>query len=208
MSIATWRNEILPRLSGATDAMVQEEIKRTITNFCRESTAWRDMIYALNVDINDREVELQVADGTRALVIGVLRVYRSSGQISQLSHAPSENASSTPMGFTVRPDNPSVIVLSTIPTESLVGELDAYVYCEPVDSTTYLPPVILRDFWEHIFDGALGRMYSHPSRPYSDPPMAQYHLKRYRQGTRIARAQANRGFTGNAQNWTFPSFGR
>lgn len=208
MSITTWKDLMLPRLPGALSNVVEGEITQTVYNFCRESTAWRDMIYAVDIDINDREVELTYGDGTEANVSGVLRVYYSNKQLSQYSHAPWETSSSAPMGFTSKPDDPSVIVLSTIPSTAITGALDAYVYLEPVNPTDALPSVILNEFWEIVFDGALGRMYSHPEKPYTNPTLAQYHLRRYRNGTRRARDQANRGFTGNAQNWVFPSFGR
>jgi hypothetical protein len=72
----------------------------------------------------------------------------------------------------------------------------------------FLPELLLDTHWEDIFDGVLGRMYAHPDKPYSDSGGSAYHLKRFRTRINQARDMANRGYTGNAQNWTFNRFGR
>jgi hypothetical protein len=207
VSIETWTNLILPRLSGAMKPVLEAEITQTVKNFCRESTAWRDVIYALDIQADQREVQLQWGDGTQGKVLGALRLYSGGRQITPFSHAPWESRTTLPAGWTSSPSDPSVIVLATIPSEDWQAQLDAYVYLEPVNPSEYVPPVLLDSFWEIIFDGAVGRMYGQPNKPYSDPTLAQYHLRRYRNGTVIARDKATRGFTGNAQNWTFPPFG-
>lgn len=207
MSIISWTTKLLPRLTGAVRAHVEEEVVQTIYNFCRESTAWRDMVYGLPLVADDREVVVPIGNGSQASVAGILRVYNNGRQLTHFSHAPWET-SGQPTGWTTKPGDPAVIILNVLPSESHAEALDVFAYLQPVNPTAYMPPIILNDFWEFVFDGALGRMYSLPDRPYSNPTMAQYHLKRYRQGTRTARDQAARGFTGNAQNWVFPSFGR
>jgi len=207
VSVETWVNLLTPRLPGALDHVLEAEVVQTIKNFCRESSAWRDMIYGLDVQPNEREITLQWGNGSQGTVLGVLRLYSGGNQISQLSHAPWESSARLTLAWTSNPSDPSIIVLAEIPTEELLEQLDAYVYLEPVNPTLYVPPTLLSDFWEIIFDGSVGRMYSHPNKPYSDPILAQYHWRRYRTGTILARDKASRGFTGNAQNWVFPRFG-
>ena len=92
MSIDTWRNLVLPRVPGATEALVDEEIKKAIENFCRESTAWRDTLYGYNVVALNREIPLVVGAGDEATVVGILRVYFDQKQITAYSHAEPKSA--------------------------------------------------------------------------------------------------------------------
>lgn len=208
MAITSWTNMILPRLAGANKTLVEEEIKRTIDNFCRDSTAWRRMIYGLHVDAGDREVEIVVDDGSEAEVVQILRVYYDQQQLTPYSHTPWEVTTNRPTGWTAKSSDPSIIVLSTIPTQTLTDALDAWVALRPIDPVTNATPLIDDLFWETIFDGTLGRMYNQEDKPYGDTAKATYHLARYRNGIRKARDMGGRGFTGNAQNWVFPKFGR
>lgn len=210
MAITKWTNLLIPRLPGASEALIDAETTQVIDNFCRESTAWREMLYGFDITANDREVPIVVADGSQRAVVGILRVYFDQKQLTQYSHVPWETTSSYPSGWSTKPSDPSVVNLSTIPTQDHVGNLDAYVYIAPVDPVNITDDFTLltEDFFEFIYDGILGRFYSMPNKPYSDTRLGTYHLSRYRDGVRKARSMANRGFTGNAQNWVFPSYGR
>lgn len=208
MAISSWVNMILPRLPGAAKPLVEEEVKRTIDNFCRESVAWREMLYGFNIDSGDREVPIFSGDGSTLSVVQILRVYYERHQLTPYSHAPWEVSTNTPTGWTTKTDDPSVVVLSSIPTQNIAGAIDAWVAVAPIDPVNTSMNLLQNHFWETIFDGSLGRMYAQDNKPYSSTADSLYHLTRYRNGTRRARDMANRGFTGNAQNWVFPSFGR
>lgn len=208
MTISTWVNRALPRLPGAAKALVEEETKLVIDDFCRESTAWRDMLYGFHITAGDREVTPVVDDGTQAEIVGILRVYFDKKQLTQYSHAPWETSTSYPSGFTTKPGDPGVVYLSTFPVVSHTGKLDTYVYLKPTDSTLYVPTLLEQDYNEYIFDGVMGRMSMQPNKPYTDEKTSAYHLRRFQNGKQIAKDKANRGFTSNAQNWVFPKFGR
>jgi hypothetical protein len=210
MAITKWTNLLLPRLPGASEALVNAETIQVIDNFCRESTAWRDMLYGFDISQNDRDVPITIGDGSQRVVVGILRVYFDQRQLTQYSHVPFESTSSYPSGWSTKPSDPSIVSLSAIPNKEHLGNLDAYVYQAPVDPVNITDDMTLltEDFFEFIFDGILGRFMSMPQKPYSDQRLATYHLSRYRDGVRKARSMANRGFTGNAQNWVFPTFGR
>ena len=208
MAIDSWTNLILPRLPGATKTLVEEEIKKTVDLFCRNSAAYRRMVYGYHVTAGDREVTLQIDDGTVDKVCQVLRIYYERRQLTQYSHVPWEISTDVPRGYTVKPQTTDVILLSTIPSRDLTDVLDAWVALVPLDIENNDNQLLEQDFFEAIFDGALGRMYAQNNKPYSDQKLGVYHLSRYRNELRKARDMANRGFTGNAQNWTFPSFGR
>lgn len=208
MSIATWVNAALPRLPGALKNVVEGETLAVISDFCKESTAWRQMVRGFTITAGDRNVTLTVDDGSVTAVAGILRVYAYGRQLTPYSHAPFETTSNAPSGFTTQAENPDVIVLSAIPNRTIVDAIDAYVFCKPVNATVSLPGLLTDEYWEIIFDGVMGRMAMHPDKPYSQEALSRYHLTRYHRGKQVAKDKANRGFTSNAQNWTFPRFGR
>jgi len=210
MAITSWTNLLLPRLPGASKTLVEAEIVKTIENFCRDSTAWRDTLYGFDVTAGQREISVIVDDGSQLKVVGLLRVYYNQKQLTQYSHTPWETSTNYPSGWTTKPGDPSTIMLSTIPIVTDANSIDVLAYLRPVDpvNITVDMTLLTEDFWEIIFDGVMGRMLSQNDKPYSNATSAAYHLSRYRHGTRKARDMANRGFTGNAQNWVFPKFGR
>lgn len=208
MTIAAWKNIALSRLPGALPDVVQAELLEVIDEFCRRSTAWREMVYSLDITAADRTVTPVIGAGTQAEVIGILRVYYNQMRLTDYSHVPYETTADNAAGYTAQSDSPGVIVLSTIPTVSQTGVIDALVYAKPVDATAYLPTVLTDQFYDYILYGLLGRMYSHQSRPYTNDKLALAYTRQYTSAITTARSMANRGFTGNAQNWTFPAFGR
>lgn len=209
MAISSWVNMILPRVPGASKALVEQEVTRTVENFCREATAWRQMVYGLHINEGDREVPILIDDGLTLEVIQIFRVYYERRQLTPYSHVPWEISTNSPTGWTAKSSDPSTIVLSTIPARELTDVLDAWVAVRPLNPVTNdNMPILTSTFWEYIFDGAVGRLYSQPAKPYTSDKLAQYHLARYNNGLRLGLDQANRGFTGNAQNWVFPGFGR
>lgn len=207
MTYDDWVNTALSRLNGAVQAAVTLELDATLDDFCRRSTGWRETVRALNVTAGDRNVLVQIGDGTDAAVGGILRVYYNQMRLVDYSHVPFEVSATNFGGYTVRSDKPDTIQLSTIPTLNQTGVIDAWVWVVPLDVTA-LPDVLLNQYHETILDGLLTRMYSHQNRPYTNDGMALAHQRKYSSGITRARDQANRGFTGNAQNWTFPPFGR
>lgn len=61
-------------------------------------------------------------------------------------------------------------------------------------------------FHEAFLDGTLGRMFSATSKPYSNPQLAQYHMKRFRKFIGRGRQEAQRGYIFNQQRFRFPKW--
>ena len=209
MSLALWTEALLPRLPGAPEPFVKAELVRTIQDFCTQSTALRGMIHGLNLTADEREVVVEDDEPEKTTVIGVLRVYAPNVRFVDYSHAPWEvYMANAPVGYTVEKGPPVKLVFSDIPDRNVEGYIHAYVYSKPTDPESYLPPLLLHEFEESVLDGTLGRLLSVPEKPYTDTKTAIFHLGRYRRRITQARVQANQGFTGNAQNWTFPRFAK
>ena len=208
MTIAAWTNIALSRLSGALPDVVTAELVETIDEFCRRSTAWREMVYALDITANVREITPVIGDGSKAEVLGILRVYYNQNRMGDYSHVPFEAPGDLHGSYTARSDSPNIINLSSIPINNQTGVIDTLVYAKPVNAASYIPAVLSDQFYDFILDGLLGRMYAHQGRPYTNDALAVAFTRKFSADVKSARDMANRGFTANAQNWTFPIFGR
>lgn len=205
-----WRDLAIPRLPGASEALIAAELLIVIDDFCRESTAWRGMIYNRRIIQCQREVQLDPVDNNRRVNSVHAVYYSDSGRmLNEVSHVNS-NVVQRPLGWTANGDNGgSSILLDRIPDDSTdCTTLNMWVSYLPTDATIWLPNVLLDEHWETIYNGLLGRLYAEPNKPYYNAERGKYYTKRYRQRTRQAMAQAKKGYTGNAQNWSYPRFGR
>lgn len=65
-------------------------------------------------------------------------------------------------------------------------------------------PVIFERYWyEHILDGAVGRLCSQQDKPYTNAVLAKYHLTRFRNGISEAREVAERQFNPTERGWGY-----
>lgn len=196
----------LGRLSGSLQTVVETELKGTIDEFCRRSTAWREHIRSLSIVAGNRQVMCEATSS--AQVLGILRVYYRGAALRELSHVPFSETSDSFTGYTVYPTSPNSIYLAQIPATSQSNVINAWVYNRPTDAADFLPNRMTDVFCDFIINGLMARMYAHTNRPYSDQQMALQYQRVFTNDCRKARDMANRGFTPNAQNWSFPSFGR
>lgn len=62
-------------------------------------------------------------------------------------------------------------------------------------------------FHEYWMDGLQGRMMGQINKPYSNPQMAGYHMKRFRKFVARAKQVAEHGYIYNTTNWHYPRGG-
>ena len=89
----------------------------------------------------------------------------------------------------------------------------AHLALKPVSFTTNLPPELFIQWFETILNGALGRLYMQPAKPWSSPQLGAYHTKKYKGGIAMARGIADKQYTNGGGRWRFPqqqgfAFGR
>jgi hypothetical protein len=81
---------------------------------------------------------------------------------------------------------------------------NALLALKPI-SFNCLPPVLWDRWFECMMDGVRGRLMSQPAKPYASPQMAEYHMKRFRVGLNLARAEAEQRYSGQT-TFRFPYF--
>ena len=63
-------------------------------------------------------------------------------------------------------------------------------------------------FFQDFLDGALGRLYAMPAKPWASPNQAVYHGKRFRNSMAYRKQEAIRGFAHSVPAWRFPRWTR
>jgi hypothetical protein len=77
----------------------------------------------------------------------------------------------------------------------------------PARSVCSAIPVIFERYWyEHILDGATARLMGQQDKPYTNPRMAAYHGRRFRNGISEARDMARRQFNTTDSGWQYPKW--
>ena len=207
-ALTPWMQELVARISGTTEEIVQRQLIYVVRDFCRESLAWRDLLQGYSVSAGCSVVDVNPVDGRREC-LQVLNVYLDGRELEPASASrpyAGDLSDGTPMAYTCE-QGPSLITLLPTPSTDSICSLAAYVALCPKCPEIWMPPLFQQLHYEAILDGTLGRFFSQPNRPYTSERAAAYHLQRYRHKTREAWAHAQRGNTVNAVNWSFPSFG-
>jgi hypothetical protein len=192
------------KLTGASDAGIKQELFHTLKEFFSNSRCWIENSH-INVIANTQKYLLTPDDGGQIIgLVGVWDGWRVPVPAS-MEHFGELHVHMPVQITTIIPTTPGPHPLSqTNPwlvrwTENVVRPTDR-------DSIAICPDWTLRVYGEHILDGVLGRMMSQSNKSYSDATNGAYHLRRFIQGTTMARTAANRANIQGAQNWRYPLY--
>lgn len=181
------------KLTGASTAGIKDELFHTLKEFFADSNAWReDIEFQAKADVTDY-VLAPAEEGQIIRLVGVwddkgipVPAFMATFGTIKLLHAPETDP---PQKWFAR-----VAKNVTLPTTR--------------DAVPVAPSWTLRVYSNHILDGLLGRMMGEQAKSYSNSTMAAYHLRRFRQGIKIARTEAEQANLQGAQAWAFPRFGK
>lgn len=199
-----WMKPLVARIVSEPDNIIEDELAYVILDFCREGKPWRKLLTGYDLVAGQAEVPVNPVDDN-SKCIDVLKVFYKKQELGQAAYQVHTHSDGAPIGFTC--ETPNVVTLIPAPATSETGVLDVHAALAPTDPLTWLPDFFETHHFEAILDGALGRFYNQPMKPFHDRELAKYHLRRYRNKTREASDMAGRGYTPSAQDWTFPRFG-
>lgn len=166
-------------LPGVMHPVVQMVVYDALDEFCTKSTYWRQL-FAWSMAPGQTRLDLN-PPGASPLVRWVLGV----------------------SGMRCHRIAPTAILVDTGDT-SVIRSGTVWAACTPVQLEN-LPPWV-NDWSEAIRAGALFRLYSHPKKPYSDPRLAPYYGKLFRQQITLAKIEAQKLCERDA--WHYPYFAR
>lgn len=175
------------RLPGALDGTIQLELFSVMNEFFQNSNCWTEDI---PMRVVPTRKSYEIVSTTPSTMNRLYSVETSSGV---------SVAATMPV--------PGTIELLNLPSqEDTYTVTVALTITDPVDREGYpeFPDWFLSKYGNDILDGVLGRMMSQIAKPYSQPQMAQYHMRRFVQATNKAGVEAIHGNVYRGQNWRFP----
>lgn len=207
-TVTTWLKDLLARTPGAQRKVVKREFMLAVREFFEHSCAWRAVIGPTDMLSGSAPYVLSPYDAETD-VIAVLAVEVEGIGLPPAARRP---------GLVDQPANrPRLYYLTDVDTVNLWPSvitlvddaLTFHVALTPriTKADVVLPDIAESKFYDALLDGALGRLYNHPAKPYSDPIKAEYHLKRFRAAIGAYAGEGKRGFAG-ALSWQFPRFGK
>lgn len=211
-SLDTILKDTIPQLPGVVRAVAERELRLAMREFFERSYAWRG---TFTVDAPSGETPV-LLDSTatgdaNSDVVGILRVKyfansNSGGEyLAPISHKPAQNGLVTvgyPRSYYMTSNPDEFILFPNLDAPAIDG-LEVDVALTPKLDATVFPRQIQSRFYDAIVEGFLGRMYSHPNKPYSAPAMGVQMKQNFKRRMGYYMAQAKAGYN-DSQSWNFP----
>lgn len=180
-------DQLRVRLPGALDGTLQLELFSVMNEFFQNSNCWYEDV---EFNVTPTELVYDIIPSVTSVVNRVLAVVDHNG-----------------LPISVRMNEPGVITLTNAPSQAGTWVATvALTITDPTDREGYpvFPAWFMSKYGNDILDGVLGRMMSQIAKPYSQPQMAQYHMRRFMQATNKAGVETIHGSVYRGQNWKFP----
>lgn len=204
VALTNWLKDLLPHTPGIVRAVAKREVIKAAREFFRDSTAWREVVQSAYF-ADGAYALTAVPQNADAEVLRVLSVEANGTPLTLKSERPTgERQDGTPTNW--YPTGPDTFEVWPTP-DQYDDEILVRVVLIPTDTATTLPDIASRSYFDGILDGALGRVYGHPAKPYSNPTLAEYHLRRFRNAIAKAKGEVQQGGAAG-QNWVYPKYGK
>jgi hypothetical protein len=182
-------NNLRVNLVGALDDAIELELFNTCDEFCRQGDAWGEVI----------EIELEEDTTVYALTPEKGKIF----QVYLVTHDTLHTAD------TLYDHDTGQLSLAEMPTaDDLANPLFVSVHIVPdyeaTDPDDWLKSTLWDDHFQTLLEGTMARMQAQPSKPYSNPVLATYHARRFRNFMSLQRAFSSANGEPGGQNWSFP----
>jgi hypothetical protein len=180
-------DQLRVRLPGALDGTLKLELFSTVDDFLQSTNCWQEEV---PFEVNPSEKTYYVFTIANASITRLMEIRTSYGS-----------------PVSAKMPEPGTIQLHTDPAkvETYVATVSLTI-TDPPDNEGYpeFPEWILGRYANEILDGVLGRMMSQIAKPYSQPQLASFHMKRFSQAIGRATAETIHGNVYRGQRWSFP----
>lgn len=206
VKLDTWLRDMLAVTPGCLPKVRKRALILACREFFEQSAAWRVTIGPKKLTALKKRYYLSPYDAY-ANVVRVLGVSYNGTPLRPIAARPAgrEPDASNPLYYYLEGTDQVRIWPQSNVTEE--DALTFYVALTPKQTVTHLPRIAATHFYDAIYDGAVGRLFSQPAKAYSDPMRAQYHLNRFRAAIGKYAGAAKSNFSG-APSWQYPKFGK
>ena len=213
------RRALMTRLPGATDDLVNQELRWALQEFLSFTQVWRTTETSPLVDgVTDYQIPMNVGNPSavaETILAGwVVRPAPDAGNVS-LRVAVDLSVELALMSTAGTPDRVELVAgthlrVSPRPDAQISagGSLVAYLVMslDPSLPLTELPASVI-PYTDAILSGTLARMHAMDAKPWTSPILVRFHTGRFHAMKTNARAAANAGRSNQAAPRRFPRFG-
>ena len=198
---SAWLPEVRVAVAGADDALIAQQIDAAIREFFTRAT-WVETLFPIPL----------VEDQERYFFGGMstyYALYLVSAKIDDtpLTVYPQEPLTySNHTGVWVDGPNDQIVVTPAPPAESAGSKLYLKASIKPKKNCSQVPDRIFEMFFDEILDGIKGRLYSMPSKPWTDRQLGLVHTKKFRAGIARARTAGRTGYSSADTAWRYPGW--
>lgn len=201
-----WLRDSLPTLPGAIRSVAARELVLACREFFERSYAWIGYIENENAKAGTKQYWTSPYD-EYSNVVAVLGVDWLGTPLDRLTARPpinpnTDRTTDRPLAYYVDPA-PDAVYLDRPLANDVESALTFRVALTPKPTVEHLPRIAEIKFYDAILDGFLARMYTHPSKPYTNPTLAASKRKSFNSWIGRYMAQAKQGFV-NGQGWQYP----
>lgn len=197
-----WLDSLRSALSGADDSAIQLSLGNAVREFCTQSGAFIDELGPTSFTTS---TTYNIRTQTSGDVMWVHSVIDADTRLPYPLLLAGQRYTHNLTTPAVYVHSPGLLEFTSLPdtsgfytTASLIPrKLD-------VPEDVKLPDEFASAYFEAIYDGTMGRMMSQHKKPWSNAVLAQYHLRRFRNGMNQARDVTRRRFANAEDKTVFP----
>lgn len=193
------KDTLMVRLPGAGEHAIDLEMANAAHEFFLESGAWHELVFA-NMVADRTHYELWPESGS----VGYICDLSIDGRMYRPVTANALMRRRWNGAFQVLTEFGSMD-LEPAPTETKPKAIAANVTVVPnAGGYCDIPPDLVNHYYEALLDTALGKLYSHTNKPYSNATLALFHIARYRAHLARARRIVAGGNVRAGGPWVYP----
>lgn len=179
-------NTIRPHLPGAIDDAIRQELFMVCREFFAKSSAWRETL-EFTPEAGEKEAFVMPFAGKIERLISV------------------EIGGRDVRGATFLPPDTVVMPFEGDGSKEYNATF-AMTVSDPITRDAYpiAPDYLVERYTQTLIHGILMNMMAQPSKPYTNPAMAQFHMRKFNGGWQRALNDTKTGNTVGSQRWRFP----
>ena len=215
VNVDEWADELMTVVAGCTPASARQALKATLREFTVSSGAWVRQLDPIDIQANKATYYLDPQpDANILFILSINYVDPNSPNSSARPLHPiqipaagqwRDSPVAHPTAYAGDSEVPGKFTLFPPVNKDLPKCLRPYVALTLSEPWNGVVPMTFQRFhFDKILDGATGRLMGQPGKPYTNPKLAQYHLRRFRNGISQARDMARRQFITLDAEFTFP----
>jgi hypothetical protein len=184
---------ISPEVPSCPDPMIEKALLDITRTFCQKAQAHIEELEA--VIMVDGQAEYPMVSPAGYEVFAVNRAWINSTPLAPMVRRPVNAASGNQPRYFLHP-TPQRIGLYPVPNVAAAGgELQIEAVLCPTLLSPWGDSRVLNDYEGVIVSGVLGKLFSMSKKAWTDLPLSDFHMRRFRTGTSEALINALRGNT-------------